>query len=149
MARGRGRGARGAARGACLQLGGSTVGAAQCKGACACPSPICATTVVYTRACLSCDAFIHGPQTPLHAARCRLRLGLQALCLIALAASRAANIYPLSLLCNLLRPIERRITQKEQFMMWWSGACGWGGGGVVLRVRCAKPIPVAKPCAVA
>ncbi|PNW87467.1 hypothetical protein CHLRE_02g144550v5 [Chlamydomonas reinhardtii] len=47
-----------------------------------------------------------------------------ALCLIALAASRAANIYPLSLLCNLLRPIERRITQKEQFMMWWSGLRG-------------------------
>ncbi|KAG2435823.1 hypothetical protein HXX76_007018 [Chlamydomonas incerta] len=47
-----------------------------------------------------------------------------ALCLIALAASRAANIYPLSLLVNLLRPIERRITQKEQFMMWWSGLRG-------------------------
>ncbi|PNW71931.1 hypothetical protein CHLRE_16g671250v5 [Chlamydomonas reinhardtii] len=47
-----------------------------------------------------------------------------ALCLIALAASRAANIYPLSLLVNCLRPIERRITQKEQFMMWWSGLRG-------------------------
>lgn len=49
----------------------------------------------------------------------------QALCLVALAVSRAANIYPLSLLCNTLRPLERHITQvgERLGMKTWNGSC--------------------------
>ncbi|PNH08205.1 Sodium/hydrogen exchanger 6 [Tetrabaena socialis] len=47
-----------------------------------------------------------------------------ALCLIALAVSRAANILPCSALVNLLRPRERHIPPRAQLMMWWAGLRG-------------------------
>ncbi|KXZ47705.1 hypothetical protein GPECTOR_33g587 [Gonium pectorale] len=47
-----------------------------------------------------------------------------ALCLLALALSRAANVFPLSALVNWLRPPERHIPPKQQFLMWWSGLRG-------------------------
>ncbi|KAG2492799.1 hypothetical protein HYH03_008959 [Edaphochlamys debaryana] len=50
--------------------------------------------------------------------------GYTALCLIALAVSRAFNIYPLTAVVNLLRPPERHIGPKPTFMLWWSGLRG-------------------------
>lgn len=52
---------------------------------------------------------------------------LQILCLFALAISRACNIYPLCFIVNYLRPPQRRISQRMQFMMWWSGLRGGKG----------------------
>lgn len=55
------------------------------------------------------------------------RTALQILCLFALAISRACNIYPLCFIVNYLRPPQRRISQRMQFMMWWSGLRGGKG----------------------
>ena len=44
--------------------------------------------------------------------------------MLALAVSRALNIYPICMGINLFRPPERRITQKQMFMQWWAGLRG-------------------------
>ena len=44
--------------------------------------------------------------------------------LVALALSRAANIYPNAAVVNCLRPPEMKIPQSQQFMMWFSGMRG-------------------------
>lgn len=49
---------------------------------------------------------------------------LQGLLLVALAVSRALNIYPLALITNCARPPNRAIPYKQQFMMWYSGLRG-------------------------
>lgn len=49
---------------------------------------------------------------------------MQIFALIALAHSRAANIYPCAKLINLLRPAELRIPESHKFMMWFSGLRG-------------------------
>ncbi|KAG2443406.1 hypothetical protein HXX76_001764 [Chlamydomonas incerta] len=46
------------------------------------------------------------------------------LCLVALAVSRVFNILPCTAAINLLRPRERHIDNKQQFMMWWAGLRG-------------------------
>ena len=49
---------------------------------------------------------------------------IQLLCLSALAVSRFCNIYPCGLVVNYLRTTERRLSQRQLFMMWWSGLRG-------------------------
>ena len=45
--------------------------------------------------------------------------------LAALAISRAANVYPITALCNVLTPAEgRRIPQRHKHMLWFSGLRG-------------------------
>ncbi|GFR52219.1 hypothetical protein Agub_g14669 [Astrephomene gubernaculifera] len=51
-------------------------------------------------------------------------VGYTALCLLALAVSRAANVLPCAAVVNLLRPMERRLPARSQAMMWWSGLRG-------------------------
>ena len=45
--------------------------------------------------------------------------------LLALAISRALNVYPITALCNLLTPAEgRRIPETHKHMLWFSGLRG-------------------------
>ncbi|EFN58404.1 hypothetical protein CHLNCDRAFT_140336 [Chlorella variabilis] len=45
-------------------------------------------------------------------------------CFVALAVSRALNVWPCAALVNLGRPRELRIPQSHQVMLWWSGLRG-------------------------
>jgi hypothetical protein len=49
---------------------------------------------------------------------------LQGVALFAIAHSRALHILPISLITNLIRPEEKRITMPQQVMLWWSGLRG-------------------------
>ena len=51
-------------------------------------------------------------------------LPLQLVCFVALAVSRAANIWPCATLANYLRLPDQRIPQRHQFMLWWAGLRG-------------------------
>lgn len=53
-----------------------------------------------------------------------LRWLLQVVALVALAVSRAANVFPISALVNYLRPSDLRIPGSQQFVMWWAGLRG-------------------------
>ena len=57
----------------------------------------------------------------------------QAVALLALAASRAANVWPLAGLVNYFRPPELRIPQGQQVMMWFSGMRGAMAFAMALR----------------
>ena len=45
-------------------------------------------------------------------------------CLVALAISRAVNVFPNMLLVNCTRPPEMRFSKSHQFMLWWAGLRG-------------------------
>ncbi len=53
--------------------------------------------------------------------------------LLALAVSRAANVWPLAGLVNYFRPPELRIPQSQQVMMWFSGMRGAMAFAMALR----------------
>ena len=53
--------------------------------------------------------------------------------LLALAASRAANVWPLAGLVNYFRPPELRIPQGQQVIMWFSGMRGAMAFAMALR----------------
>ena len=76
---------------------------------------------------------------------------------MALAASRAANVWPCAAAVNLLRTPDTRIPQAHQFMLWWSGLRGAMAFAIALDAadalpgaprRCgalARPPPPSKP----
>lgn len=44
--------------------------------------------------------------------------------MLALAVSRALNIYPICTAVNLFRAPERKISHRQMFMQWWAGLRG-------------------------
>jgi NhaP-type Na+/H+ or K+/H+ antiporter len=60
-------------------------------------------------------------------------LALQLVCFVALAASRAANIWPCAALTNYLRLPDQRIPQRHQFMLWWAGLRGAMAFAIALK----------------
>ncbi len=57
----------------------------------------------------------------------------QGVAIIALAVSRAANVWPNAALVNYVRPPDLRIPQAQQFMIWFSGMRGAMAFAMVLR----------------
>jgi NhaP-type Na+/H+ or K+/H+ antiporter len=58
---------------------------------------------------------------------------LQLVSVLALAVSRALNVWPNAALVNYGRPPDLRIPQAQQFMMWFSGMRGAMAFAMVLR----------------
>ncbi|GAB4824196.1 hypothetical protein N2152v2_011242 [Parachlorella kessleri] len=58
--------------------------------------------------------------------------------LVALAISRT-HVWPLSALINYLRPVEMKIQQSQQFMLWWSGLRG--AMAFALALQAADELP--------
>lgn len=57
----------------------------------------------------------------------------QVVVILALAVSRALNVWPNAALVNYVRPPDLRIPQSQQFMMWFSGMRGAMAFAMVLR----------------
>jgi NhaP-type Na+/H+ or K+/H+ antiporter len=70
---------------------------------------------------------------------------MQGVVLVALALSRAMNIYPNATVVNLLRPPEMKISQPQQFMIWFSGMRGAMAFAMSLRMLDDMP-GAAPPC---
>jgi NhaP-type Na+/H+ or K+/H+ antiporter len=60
-------------------------------------------------------------------------LVVQLVSVLALAVSRALNVWPNAALVNYGRPPDLRIPQAQQFMMWFSGMRGAMAFAMVLR----------------
>lgn len=60
---------------------------------------------------------------------------LQIVAVVALAVSRAVNIWPAAAVVNSLRHPDLRIPQTQQFMIWFSGMRGAMAFAMVLRSR--------------
>lgn len=58
---------------------------------------------------------------------------MQLVSVLALAVSRALNVWPNAALVNYGRPPDLRIPQAQQFMMWFSGMRGAMAFAMVLR----------------
>lgn len=58
---------------------------------------------------------------------------LQLVSILALALSRALNVWPNAALVNYVRPPDLRIPQSQQFMVWFSGMRGAMAFAMVLR----------------
>lgn len=81
------------------------------------PSHACVCTCVYTTlACLQ-----------------------QAISLVALALSRAVNVYPCTALVNALRTPETRVPPRHSFMLWFSGLRG--AMAFALSLQAAEDLP--------
>lgn len=63
----------------------------------------------------------------------------QGVCFVALAVSRALNVWPCAALVNLGRPRELRIPQSHQVMLWWSGLRGAMAFAIALEAAEAVP----------
>ena len=68
---------------------------------------------------------------------------VQAFALLALALSRAANVWPCSALVNYFRPQDLRIPQRQQLMIWFSGMRG--AMAFAMALRALDEIPRALP----
>lgn len=60
-------------------------------------------------------------------------VNLQGVALVALALSRAANVWPCTSLVNYFRPPELRIPRGQQLMIWFSGMRGAMAFAMALR----------------
>lgn len=68
----------------------------------------------------------------------------QAISLVALAISRAVNVYPCTALVNALRTPETRVPPRHSFMLWFSGLRG--AMAFALSLQAAEDLPGAPCC---
>lgn len=78
----------------------------------------------------ACAALLRPPATPPGCAACDV---VQVVALVALAVSRAANVWPCTWLANYFRPPELRIPAGQQLMIWFSGMRGAMAFAMALR----------------